>query len=215
MMAEIYENARSVAACIGTGTTLASLRTAIIARDEQLAKDVLEELEHLNYFTRLWIRQEVILAEEVSIFCGLDRVLWSDLEELMAIVLSATTSSSAQEKFQHGNVLALYNERKSREQPEANSRFHLLSLLRAHGQGKCQDPRDKIYALLSLLPEDDLGRKITPDYSRSTFDIFQQVVVLSSEQSENFYRGGALLVLSDLANWLQLGLHDSDMLEFF
>ncbi|KAF2657196.1 hypothetical protein K491DRAFT_691212 [Lophiostoma macrostomum CBS 122681] len=215
-MAKIYKTAMSVAACLGQGSSLNSLQN-VASRARQLEqlehpKGVLDELEHLPYFDRLWIKQEIILAREVTLFCGPDKVPWSAFDSL--VMDHASYTKKSQRSLQYTNVLALCNGRNERKKPEGNPGLDLVSLLRAHGQSKCQDPRDKIYGLLSLLSKDDPGRKITPDYARSNFDLFRQIVFICSEQSKYFHESGALPVLFRLAGWLQVRPHESAVLKF-
>jgi hypothetical protein len=41
----------------------------------------------------------------------------------------------------------------------------------------CSDPRDKIFALLSLVRPNEKGIKIEPDYTKSVYEVYQDVMV--------------------------------------
>jgi len=62
MMGEVYRKAESVASCIGPGDMTTRLQ-ASAKQDPCATVAVLEELDSLPYFKRLWIKQEVILAQ--------------------------------------------------------------------------------------------------------------------------------------------------------
>jgi hypothetical protein len=53
----------------------------------------------------------------------------------------------------------------------------------------CDDPRDRLYALLSLLsPEGREQLSITPDYTKSTLEIFKQIVEFARISEETHIR---------------------------
>lgn len=181
MMANIFENASSVAACVGTGTILNCLRTSLASHDGELAHDVFSELGHRPYFDRLWVKQELILARQVTLFYGRDEVSWEDFETLRddllleandgSVNVAMARKSTRRKTLEYHKALSLMLDRESRVQnrPRGHACHELIKPRHTYGHAKCMDPRDKIYALLSLRPEDCSGRDITPDYDLSIF----------------------------------------------
>jgi hypothetical protein len=76
MMGQVYKNATSVAACIGSGDTLRRLGTS-----SESTIQALNDLEDAPYFSRIWIKQEIVLAKEISVFCGTEKRGWQELEK--------------------------------------------------------------------------------------------------------------------------------------
>lgn len=80
-MGEIFEKAASVAACIRH-------RGHARLRDEKACgtshlRCAVSEIYHAPYFSRLWVKQEFILAKHIHLHCGFDTMPWHDLEELL------------------------------------------------------------------------------------------------------------------------------------
>lgn len=84
-------------------------------------------------------------------------------------------------------------------------RRSLISLLRQFRERKASDPRDKVYALLSLVQDDSKRAPLMPDYSLSTAEVYTMAAV------ESIYSSGSLSVLTvdnarkyrqDLPTWV-------------
>lgn len=141
------------------------------------------------YFKRTWIVQEVVVAKELIIFCGDDV---SDWERLIASRLSPKDNDNPEgghtnldeTRLRHyqfakiGHIVSLYE---ARAQWRKTSRMTLhdgqhdstiiesINMLGSYHDTKCEDRRDKVYALLSLATP-YLG--IRPDYSISMLQLF-------------------------------------------
>lgn len=203
-MGEIYRNARRVVVWLGEesrDSTLAistlykvgndleyereglSFRCRIRSGSDLKSLDVSGELIEASrsswvainmllerpWFTRLWVLQEIGLSlntivavgsKEISwdIFCG--ALLW--VEHRAASVLFEFFSLQTIERLQPFTTLI-------------NAQMLSgLSIFAMHTN--CSEPRDRIYAVLSLL-HPNVASRITPDYSRPIEEIFTNAVL--------------------------------------
>jgi len=137
----------------------------------------------LPYWQRLWIVQEICLASEVQLLYGNETCSWDDFWSIMASM--DTTGHNAPQhpltdkvnRVAHAIIhssarrLALARGRtKSRE-----ASYDLWTWVTLCTQSECQDPRDKIYGLLSLA-NDNHEDEIEVDYSKSLFEVWEDVL---------------------------------------
>jgi len=122
------------------------------------------------YWTRTWILQEYILSSDVEFWCG-DEVLRAaglkdeadDWVDTVPNIYGTGAQTSALTIIVHGAATKV-------------ERYTLAWLLNLSSDSACVDPRDRIYALLSLMPPQELELwDITPDYARSTQDLFEHL----------------------------------------
>lgn len=123
------------------------------------------------YFDRLWIRQEIFLADprEAVIVCGTHQVPWLVFRNGVAgLYLLRLTFGDMRGMFETlpTNLYQFIF------QP---SIMQLDSLRFQAGFPGCKDERDRIYAVLSLLDNKDRAIGIKPDYTRPFNEIFRDV----------------------------------------
>jgi hypothetical protein len=169
-MGAIYRSAHRVLVWLGQGTDegTAALRTVTSInlelkrydRGNRLSLDhysqiVWESVRHLcrnSYWTRVWIVQEIGLAQNIRIHWSRDHIEWDDFVSLYAVLPKDLQESLA---FQ------LVQQRMARD---GLSSF-LKDLLEAFKHSRCLDPRDKVYGLLGLA-DDCQGGTLTADYAK-------------------------------------------------
>jgi hypothetical protein len=126
------------------------------------------------YFERTWTRQEIALGRYAVVQCGRWQIPWKDLKVAIACVFRKAHYPDAIEpghKFVFEEVsanaydLCDFSERKC----------HYSEVRMSLRTTKCHDPRDRLYAVLSLLCNRDLRLNIRPDYSRTAEDIYIDV----------------------------------------
>ncbi|KAH6642531.1 heterokaryon incompatibility protein-domain-containing protein, partial [Boeremia exigua] len=160
MMAQIYRDCDSM--IIWLGSKDHAFREAA---DEFIYKQrphSLSVLLHDDYFTRLWVVQEVLLARAVRIICrgmsGHVEIPWNDVH--------AVATGSARWLQQHGHtkaVLALIAN-------QGMNRYEGLRLTIARFAGyECENPRDKVYGLLGIVKPKE---RLEVDYTKSVQDVF-------------------------------------------
>jgi hypothetical protein len=140
-----------------------------------------------SYFGRLWIVQEVILAQRLQVHCESNSVEWSDFERMCDHLCGILKN--------HGRTLPVLQNSvafKLRERRRLRQKGSLLPLLETCRYSLCRDPRDKIFGLLGLVDDlrvcprtkaeelyldaDLIDREIRADYLRSPFEIYEDMV---------------------------------------
>lgn len=141
-----------------------------------------------RYFFRCWVLQEVMLARKLCMLCGTDQVDLADLHKIAVLVSwirkkrlddpvgqALSLPMKGTRGFEHERAVTelwQYRQRLATETHHGphNAPFafeHLFALARI---SSCQDPKDKIYSLLGLIPRDTF--KITPDYSKTPEEVY-------------------------------------------
>jgi hypothetical protein len=178
-MGSIYSSATRVVSWLGTASFdsalaidfLADLSSAAATQPRFPEQSVLpactkkrrKAVQHLNereYWKRVWIVQEVVLACNIFIMCGNSGIYWEDF------VLGVNRSIG------EGIAVHLHRQRSNRKNRNG---VRLYDILIACENSLCTDPRDKIFAFLGIA-DDCQGGKLEADYSKSTWDVYEQVV---------------------------------------
>lgn len=175
-MGQIFESAESVAACIGTGNALGN-EVAYLDKSISLSAP-LRELDQAPSWSRLWIKQEFILVKGIHLYCGPDTLPWQDLERPIQ-----DSEINLEKSYGQIEIVKLWRHRLARANRTAavdeTGSANLFSLLNKYGFAQCVDPRDKIYALLSLLPKHDMAvQQLKVNYAQSAFELFRQTLTL-------------------------------------
>ena len=122
-----------------------------------------------SYFTRLWIVQEIILAQSVRILVqGGIRVPWNNLFWLRTLLMDAGVRGYGVLPF------VLF------ERPGASSgprQSHLVDCVFRYRTSECTDPRDKVYGLLGIV-QTEASKRIVVDYSKTVPELLLDVLVV-------------------------------------
>ncbi|KAL3293861.1 HET-domain-containing protein [Colletotrichum asianum] len=95
MMGEIIASASSVAASLGTGESLGNVRELLASGNDYVIGKVRDLFDQLPYFDRVWVKQEIVRAKDISIFYGLERLPWGQFDR--AIEASKKTFWNSQQ----------------------------------------------------------------------------------------------------------------------
>ncbi|KAF1848166.1 HET-domain-containing protein [Cucurbitaria berberidis CBS 394.84] len=131
------------------------------------------------YFSRTWIRQEISLATHAVIQCGQEEITWKDFQRAVFCL-----------RWKGFFVSAMGGTRFADLKKKTNAAFDVCATIKGYlsfsylridlRDAQCQDPRDMIYATLSLLKNKDQRLGIESDYARSVeelyVDVFRRVV---------------------------------------
>ena len=130
----------------------------------------INHLIYRSWFERLWIWQEVILASEhTQVMCGTRTTLWNSLRAaIFWLYVKRRPWFSEATKFSP-RIKQLFNLCAGKKGLSSEDLIH---------QSRnciCTDPRDKIYALVSLLHKRESIR-IEPDYTKNAYEVYQDAV---------------------------------------
>ena len=122
------------------------------------------------WFSRRWIIQENVFAQQKTIFCGKRNTCWESLGGVASIYHKNNCSS--EDDACHGDWTLIYNLNWASEKVKDGEEHHLTlaALLVRFYKSRCTNPRDAVYSLVSMArdidPEDWL-----PDYSTKSDDL--------------------------------------------
>jgi hypothetical protein len=120
-----------------------------------------------KYWTRLWIIQEVTPSQDLRVFIGRHSEKWE------AFLESLSQHAGKYDELSHQMRIIKNLDQKRRGRLGDTSR--LEKLLEDFRYAECQEPRDRIYGLLGLA-HDCQDQSIKADYTKSTFDLYTEVM---------------------------------------
>ncbi|KAE9364650.1 HET-domain-containing protein [Stipitochalara longipes BDJ] len=136
---------------------------------------------------RIWVVQEVVVSENISLQCGLRSLPWSSLSIFINIFLSLEGIMSTDSKIllERPKVITCWS---AAREMDYVRRYHskpydleILELWERFGEWKATDPRDRVFALLGISNPSGLDA----DYTKEASDVFQEVVRFTISNSQN------------------------------
>ncbi|KAJ3459745.1 hypothetical protein MRS44_015818 [Fusarium solani] len=141
-----------------------------------------------RWFQRLWVVQEIALAQRATVLWGKCEMSWQWIG-LAAAVIRTNWHRIVPKDFSRGkmsdrqvpvgvmNAYFMYRISRSQDylEPLQFSFCELLTLTRQFG---CQEKRDKIFGLLGLATTDGVNSLITPDYTIPLGEVYRNVACL-------------------------------------
>ncbi|KAJ4986802.1 het domain protein [Stagonosporopsis vannaccii] len=116
-----------------------------------------------QYFNRLWIIQEIFLSPQARVLCG---NVWLQVESLVAALRGIEGKELLPLDFIDFVLVDTWYWNLGL--------MPLETCLGRYATHECQDPRDKVYGLLSLI---DKQQRIAVDYNKSTEEVFLDVAL--------------------------------------
>lgn len=164
------------------------------------------------YFSRLWIIQEISLAEHRSFYCGSSLLSWRELftfhDDMLRLQWESEEHDSLPSIFFEAllDPLMMDDDKSLVTQVLQWSEFH------------CSDARDRIYGVLSLTQTHGLESAIRPNYLISPFNLLLDVLARIAVQSiatngerfdiEDAYQVAASLRIGSKAKEVVAALND-------
>lgn len=133
----------------------------------------LHDLAQRSWFERLWVWQEIYLANSRAIVqCGHDQMPWTGFRRAVLCIHAKTHLPSPQFRDQFTLLRSLVQNR---------LRDSLSLLLRSARSQKCSEPKDKVYGLLGIAPP-ILASRIRPQYSLSVAAVYKDIFLVYLNQ---------------------------------
>lgn len=140
-------------------------------------------LSEAQYWNRLWIIQEILLAKSISVMCGSRTIPWSQLEVLLNDILQYLKNAQKPvddivyaESLRSSNLGRFILERQkmlSEGVYGAARLFDWYNIIQLSRESCCTDVRDRVFGVLGLV---DPSFRIPVDYSLSTERICREVL---------------------------------------
>ncbi|KAI0429274.1 heterokaryon incompatibility protein-domain-containing protein [Xylaria sp. FL1042] len=205
LMTKIYGRAQSVAAWLGpeldgSRQAFELIQEIFDQEDSNSVSDIIADKQWRPHFTavvnlferdfwsRLWIVQEILNAKSVYFYCGDSEVTWHVLQSVSAIFKrheadikyhfprgmkgSRQGLSYAHTLVSQGPASLSILKPQPEEGPES-----LLEVLRICRTKLAAEPRDKVFGVLGILPE-SVQYHFPPDYNASLREVYTNVVDL-------------------------------------
>lgn len=152
--------------------------------------DNIDILLHRSWFSRLWVWQEILLARDNAMFvCGWNTITWQSLRQAIFCLNYKHWAGD------HPSLESRTNEIRSISDAYLSDRV-FCEIIRRTASCKCSDPRDRIYANLSLLDRSYKPINVEPDYSKTTAQVYQNLVL----QYVDHYESLEILAYCELQN---------------
>lgn len=131
-----------------------------------------------TWFSRLWVLQEILLADPARavVLCGRDTVPWLTFRKAIAVVTWKWSRLECVQPAQlrHAEQVVL---RLGTFATVQDDTAYLSRLRYDFGTLACKDPRDRIYAVLNLLGHAEREQlRIRPDYDKTVAEVYRDVV---------------------------------------
>lgn len=158
--------------------------------------NAVNRLLHRQWFERLWIRQEIVLATQAILCCGRLSIPWHLFRDVIFFMYFRGDTLI---KGALKDLRPSYQSRMQLVYSICRSRVYYLQHLRSDlAQVVCADPRDKIYGILSLLHPYQQNVGIIPDYTRNVALVYQDTTI----RFINHTRDLSILLQCELQNIL-------------
>lgn len=171
--------------------------------------DAIENLLRRDWFSRVWVVQELVLASKVILLCGAWSVNWDDIFAALKIYMTETHAKWQSNSFNLGFVhpasaaYVLGLTRKTYNNVPIRRRHKLLALFELFSYTKATLEHDRLFALLGLASDAD-EVALNPDY-KASFEIivrrFAGVFVSRGVTMELLYRAGTSKAY-EFASWI-------------
>ncbi|KAL3605229.1 hypothetical protein FPOAC2_00171 [Fusarium poae] len=170
----------------------------------------LTHLFNQPYWRRMWIIQEIIYAQDITIWCGSRSCEWSAAESLYLKMKSLedenwqTHHEYVVQVLQSSAAVMIW-QRAHWRHPDTTAPS-LLTLINIFQDWQCSDIRDKVYSLIGMASKDTA---VTPDYSLSAHQLYHDVIDKSSGPRSCGVLSQILGIPAD-----ELDIHKPDLIEY-
>jgi Heterokaryon incompatibility protein (HET) len=139
-------------------------------------KKEITALMRRNYWSRTWVIQELFLASQLEVHCGKTSISWRALERF-ANYLQALPDHTWSSRESVTDLAAIKSTFAFRliQQKQISKVPDLIDLMELSRFSQCEDPRDRVFALLSLADRKSNGDSLVPDYSQSVVQLYDDV----------------------------------------
>ena len=121
------------------------------------------QLLQLDYWNRLWVIQEILLAKSITVMLGASSVSWNKLS--INCMRAALTSYQTE----NSRLMSIRAYRHSGQV----SKFSWAEALGVSKGSVCQSKHDRIFAMLGLVREE---LRVQPDYTQTLMMVYKQVI---------------------------------------
>lgn len=153
--------------------------------DELRQWEALARLFARSWWRRVWVVQEVAVAQDVRVLCG------ERLEEWDYLVAACTMLTEFGEEFEsiaaalgpyapgHGQAITMSTIQEEIEQKGSTDLYNMLLQNRSR---EATDPRDRVFAALGMVGDE--ANQISADYDKTLGEVYREAVLCIIERSK-------------------------------
>lgn len=134
MMGELFVSASSVAASLGTGESLGNVREILASGDSNKITKLRDRFGQFPYFDRVWVKQEIVLAKDISIFYGLERLSWGQFDQAVntkpLIIRTSRSQYGSNDPSRHQRLEKILRQYAALQSPVSSHQY-------IHAHGSC------------------------------------------------------------------------------
>lgn len=174
--------------------------TTVLSDEEKLENyTALVSFYQRPWFSRIWIRQEIALPEDVTFHCGVETCNWKDLMRTADILtyladeyhLPTLQIDGLRDQDSYGScfqkALGLYELREEMGRWGGQTYGELNSLALKWRDCQATDPRDKVFAMLPLINPDETD--IQADYHKDKLKVYKETTLSLLRSKTDFLSG--------------------------
>ncbi len=142
---------------------------------DKLKWENVRDMLRRQWFHRLWIIQEVSHAQRAVVVCGQYELSWNILANALEYVIDHDLGLKYLDRAGQWACETVVTIQKLRER---GFREPLFSVMLQNTYGGCSDPRDKIFAMMSISEGQDVyDWEISFDYTRNTDELYRRFAI--------------------------------------
>lgn len=162
---------------------------SVMRKNDRQIDFALRMLAQSEYWTRVWIVQEFLLAKEVFLLAGLKKIPYRRLDRLLSMAVGAgvTFEDSIARSCMFSNLKNPKSSRilQMRKYRKEKGHWDLENLFEAFGAMPCSVSRDRIFALLGLIKGQDPSLELERivDYDLTVWELLDRILASGLLQS--------------------------------
>ncbi|KAI0429017.1 heterokaryon incompatibility protein-domain-containing protein [Xylaria sp. FL1042] len=165
------------------------------------------------YWRRMWIIQELLHAEDITVWCGSLHFSWGDIEKLyLKLKIVEDSQWFAHHEFHmrvmQSSAAVMIWQRAHWRHPDTPVP-RLPTLIKIFRDWQCTDLRDKVFALSGMATEESA---VAPNYALTVREVY--LAVMENVQREDKEQFGALLSQTVGLAGRDIDLHGQNMIEY-
>lgn len=173
------------ATAVKPDTEARDLASVAATGDESTGLALAKEFYHDEYWNRVWIVQEIGLAQRLAVCFGNYSMTWVNVVHFITMYNIGT-----------GGPVKLQDQRSRKY----DGGCRLLRLLHDYKDAQCQDPKDKVYGLIGLATD---ARHFPIDYKKSLFEIWKDVMEFAN--MHGLFQPEQIVPTGSLVKYLLMG----------
>lgn len=190
LMSAIYENSAFVITWLGHDAQAAAMQL-----EAQPSEACIQALLDNVYFTRLWIVQEVLIGKAVFLVCGNMWVKWDHFRNTILALSETSFARLPTAKW----LFHMKEERNYTINPRKWKQLHLslYETMSRYASLSCENPRDKIYGLTSLVDQDKFPVPEI-DYSKTLEEVYFEAMSIMLQAPQPLTQAQMVVAMQEI-----------------